>query len=167
LANVASTRALDRAFRRALLIPRVCGVFERLGVGASIWIDGYWAPIHEEPSVVAFELEHDSAARRHEYNQRCIERARRTRATHLGEHAGFSDLFVPIVLGGEARAFLICGPFADTPPTAAAVLVSSADAKGTAPIHSSCITWKSRSRRSCSVRPSSAHSAARSSDWPH
>jgi len=36
----------------------VANVFQMLGVGAAICDGALWRPIHSEPSVTAFELEH-------------------------------------------------------------------------------------------------------------
>jgi AraC-like DNA-binding protein len=47
---------------------------------------------------------------------------KRSRRAHRGEHAGFSDFFVPIVKGPEVVAVLVVGPFARARPTAADVL---------------------------------------------
>jgi AraC-like DNA-binding protein len=117
------TRA-ERAqgLRQALLIPVACKVFENLRVGATLWIEGQWAPIHEEPGVILLEIEHDAFASRIEYNKRCLTRAKRTSTTVLGEHRGFFDLFVPVVQDGEVRAFLITGPFLSRRPTAIEIL---------------------------------------------
>jgi AraC-like DNA-binding protein len=111
-----------QVFRQALLIPVACKVFENLRVGATLWIEGQWAPIHEEPSVILLELQHDVFASRIEYNKRCLTQARRTGTTVLGEHRGFCDLFVPVVRDGEVRAFLITGPFVRQRATATEIL---------------------------------------------
>jgi len=109
-----------------VLIPSACKVLQDLGVSASICFEGfgyaYWHPFSEHPSVVAFEMEHGRVNDRFEYNDRHLRRARRERSTVVGRHAGFYDLFVPIIVAGEPWAYVVTGPFATARPTSADIL---------------------------------------------
>src|SRR5450432_463685 len=108
--------------QHALLVPLFCKLFQDLRVSASLWIDGYWAPVHEQPSVVTFELEHGVLLERGAHNERCFERARKKKTSIIGEHAGFSDMFVPVTEGRQIRAFIVTGPFATARPTSTDIL---------------------------------------------
>jgi AraC-like DNA-binding protein len=110
------------AFQRAILIPAYCKIFEDLRVASSMWVDGYWASIHGEPNVTAFELEHGVLLERGPHNERCFERARRERSTVIGQHAGFHDMFVPVCEGRRVRGFVVTGPFAIAHPTSTDIL---------------------------------------------
>src|SRR5260221_12705945 len=113
-------------FPETVLIPSACEVLQDLGVSASICFEGhgyaYWHPFSEHPSVVAFEMEHGRVNDRFEYNDRCMRRARREKSTVVGSHAGFYDLFVPIIVAGEAWAYVVTGPFTTARPTSADIL---------------------------------------------
>jgi AraC-like DNA-binding protein len=107
----------------SLLVPLVTSIFEGLRVSASVWEHGQeWWAIHNEPSLQGFEIEHDNRRQRDRYNTRCLEAARTTGTVVRGEHAGYSDLFVPILVGGRATAILVVGQFATARPTSADVL---------------------------------------------
>jgi AraC-like DNA-binding protein len=110
------------ALKHTLLIPPFCKVFQDLKVSASLWVDAYWSSIHGEPNVVTFELEHGVLLERGPHNERCFERSRRERATVIGEHAGFHDMFVPICEGARVRGFVVTGPFATVRPTSTDIL---------------------------------------------
>jgi AraC-like DNA-binding protein len=92
--------------------------FEELRVSVSIQWGGTWRAIHWMPSVNAFEVERGNALLRYAYNERCLARARAGRRPVLGRHAGFCDIFVPIVVGPAVDRVLVAGPFAVAPPTA-------------------------------------------------
>jgi AraC-like DNA-binding protein len=113
-------------FPEAGLIPSACKVLQDLGVSASICFEGhghaYWAPFQEHPNVLAFEMEHGKLGDRYEYNERCLRRARRLKSTVVGKHAGFCDLFVPIIVEDEVWAYVVTGPFATSRPTSADIL---------------------------------------------
>ncbi|HEV8245064.1 MAG TPA: hypothetical protein VGP93_04825, partial [Polyangiaceae bacterium] len=100
----------------------ITGVFGALRVSASVQNQGSWWAIHRELSVGPFEIEHGLEAERYAYNTRNLSQARRQRRIIRGEHAGYSDLFVPIVAAHEAVAVLVVGPFALARPTSADIL---------------------------------------------
>ena len=106
----------------SLLAPIAGYGFRALGVSASIWEHGKdWFPIHIEPGVTAFEVEHDRAHDRNAYNGRMFACVLARPTSMWGEHGGFSDLFVPIVMEGKVSAVLVTGPVAKDRPTAARV----------------------------------------------
>jgi AraC-like DNA-binding protein len=109
-------------FQRALLIPAFCKVFQDLRVSASLWVDGYWTSIHGEPNVVTFEIEHGVLIERGPHNERGFARARRDRSTAVVKHAGFHDMFVPIVDDAGVHGFVVTGPFATARPTSTELL---------------------------------------------
>jgi AraC-like DNA-binding protein len=111
-------------FGHALLTPVQAFLFESLGLSAAIWLAGDdWFPIHTESSSVSqFESVYDADGTRSAYNGRCFAEVKRTRRPVCGEHAGFSDFFVPIVKGREVVAVLVVGPFGRARPTAAGIL---------------------------------------------
>ena len=110
-------------FGHALLAPLVAHIFRLLGVSAAVWEHGTtWFPIYAEPSVVSFEPEHAVEEERYAYNSRLIEEVLRRKRTIRGEHAGYSDLFVPILVGGQVAGILVTGPFALARPTSVGIL---------------------------------------------
>src|SRR4029078_5647933 len=115
------TRRSD-AFQRALLIPEYCKMFQDLRVSASLWVDGYWSAIYGEPNVSTFEIEHGVLLERGPHNGRCFARARRDRATAIEKHAGFHDMYVPIVNEDGVHGFIVTGPFATARPTSPDIL---------------------------------------------
>jgi AraC-like DNA-binding protein len=66
-------------------------------------------------------MEHGAVDSRWKYNAQCLDRARRTGATVIGEHNGLRDFFVP-VSGKPVRAVVVSGPFARARPTSAELL---------------------------------------------
>ncbi|HEV8247903.1 MAG TPA: AraC family transcriptional regulator [Polyangiaceae bacterium] len=117
-----STKGLGHSF----LAPAVAHVFESLRVSASLWnrAAGSWFPLHHEPSVLDFEVEHGKDFERGPYNERLFAQAAEKRTSIRGEHAGYSDLFVPILLGERRAAVLISGPFSVARPTSSGILAS-------------------------------------------
>jgi AraC-like DNA-binding protein len=110
-------------FGHALLAPTVSHIFELLRVQAAIWEHGLeWMPLHDVPSVAAFELEHGKERERDQYNGRQLREVLRRKATVRGEHAGCADLFVPIVARGGVLAVLVTGPFMLARPSATQIL---------------------------------------------
>ncbi|HEV8246145.1 MAG TPA: hypothetical protein VGP93_10275, partial [Polyangiaceae bacterium] len=106
-----------------LLSPLVVHTFVELGVAVSLWMTGdYWYPLHELRNVSDVEYEHGAAPRRWAYNFRSFAEVRREKRPLRAEHAGFYDLFVPLLESGEVRGILVAGPFAVAPPTSAALL---------------------------------------------
>ena len=107
----------------SLLAPVVTGVFQTLGVAASLWEqDHEWLALYAEPGVTQFEAEHGIESQRGRYNARNRALALKTRKPVRGEHAGFSDFFVPIVVRDKVIALLVTGPFSLKRPTCASIL---------------------------------------------
>jgi AraC-like DNA-binding protein len=109
-------------FGHALLAPVVAQTFQALRVSAAVWEHAFqWFPIHTAPTPYSFEEAHGMDRERVRYNYRLLARAAREKRTVRGEHAGFSDLFVPIVASGKAIAILVTGPFSLARPSATQV----------------------------------------------
>jgi AraC-like DNA-binding protein len=107
----------------ALLAPLVTYAFRALRVSAALWEHGFeWFPIHDEPNVQSFEHQHGVGQKRYEYNARSFAQVLERKHSVRGQHAGYSDLFAPILVAGQVAAILVTGPFALTRPTRAAVL---------------------------------------------
>jgi AraC-like DNA-binding protein len=105
--------------RHGILIPPACKIFEDLGVGGSLIFEGVWYPIHGRADLLNYEIEHGRISERYEYNDRCFGRAERERSSVLGQHRGFSDLFVPVGSSDRMRALLVVGPFGTAWPSGA------------------------------------------------
>jgi AraC-like DNA-binding protein len=109
-------------FGHALLASVMTYAFDDLRISASLWERGQgWLPLRIHPSTVPFELEHGVEGR-NEYNDRCIARVLETKKVVRGEHQGYTDLFVPIRVGGSVEAIIITGPFLRARPTGASIL---------------------------------------------
>jgi hypothetical protein len=106
----------------ALWAAGVTSIFQMLRLSAAITDGWLWRPIHNEPSVTGFELEHGVEVERERYNAEAIAKVQRTLRPVLGHHAGFSDWFVPIVVGGRLSAILVTGPFARQRPSSSDTL---------------------------------------------
>jgi AraC-like DNA-binding protein len=107
----------------ALITPAAAHAFETLRVGASINEETQWHAIHGPPiKVINFETAHGRERERELYNDRSIAQARRTGKPVLGQHAGFSDFYVPIVERDQVYAVLVVGPFATRRPTSSDLL---------------------------------------------
>jgi AraC-like DNA-binding protein len=115
---------------RAFLAPAIANIFEELRISAALreggpWTTsaGGWRAIHvEERSLSSFEIEHGLEAGRAKYDLGCMNRAHRQKTIVRGEHAGLSDLFVPVTVGGRSVAVLATGPFVRARSTSADVL---------------------------------------------
>ncbi|HEV8246305.1 MAG TPA: AraC family transcriptional regulator, partial [Polyangiaceae bacterium] len=112
-----------------LLAPVVANAFDDLRVGVALRVplgrppgNDFWYPIHGVPAVSTFELEHGVGGRRWAYNARCFAEVERTRKGVLGEHAGFKDLFVPVLDASGVHGILVTGPFALTRPNSSDLL---------------------------------------------
>ena len=106
----------------ALLSVVVANIFQTLRVSATVWEHGTdWFPIHAEPSPAAFDSEHGKESERNAYNIRQFAAVARRKKTVRGQHGGYSDLFVPIVIRREVVGILVTGPFALLPPTTARI----------------------------------------------
>src|SRR5450432_1355997 len=111
--------------RPAMLAPSATNVFEWLDIGLTLWERGGWHEIHERPyalDVLGFELEHGVEAERLTHNRQSLLKARRSKETVVAKHAGFTDLFVPVCVGGRVDGVLVAGPFATERPRSADVL---------------------------------------------
>jgi len=105
-----------------LLAPVVAYAFTALRVSATLWEHGQdWLPIHTAPSIHSFELEHGVEGRGN-YNYRCCSKVMRERRIVRGEYGGWSDFFVPILVGKVVVAVLVVGPFVLERPTTARIL---------------------------------------------
>jgi AraC-like DNA-binding protein len=107
------------------LAPVAIHAFEVLDMAVTVWERGQWLEIRERPdeaSLMGLEMEHGRAIERTAYNMRSLGLACRRKQSVIGRHGGFSDLFVPISIGGRAESVLVTGPFATERPTSASVL---------------------------------------------
>jgi AraC-like DNA-binding protein len=115
-----------RGFGHSLVTPVATAVFRTLRVWASLTDGNYWWPLywplHAEPNVANFEDEHRLQGDRGAYNRRIFTKARRTRSIVVSERAGYFDLVVPVVAGGEVEAMIVTGPIARSRPTAEQIL---------------------------------------------
>jgi len=106
-----------------LITPVVIKLFDELRISVAINTErDQWHPFHESPDVTTFEYEHGVAARRWKYNGKCFKLASKDGRPIIGEHAGFRDLFVPVLAGRTVRGMLVAGPFATSRPTSAEIL---------------------------------------------
>jgi AraC-like DNA-binding protein len=111
----------------AILAPIVTNLFEELRVSAALHVAATphsfdeWFPIRQERDVIGFEFLHDKDQHRWRYNARCLRKARRN-VVVLGEHAGFSDFWVPVGKIADSWGTLVVGPFATRRPTSGDVL---------------------------------------------
>jgi AraC-like DNA-binding protein len=109
----------------ALLSVIVANIFQTLRISATIWEHGAdWFPVHAEPSPGAFESEHGREGDRNAYNGRMFAEVQRTKKITRGDHGGFSDLFVPILIRGKVAGIVVTGPFARSRPTSVHILQS-------------------------------------------
>jgi AraC-like DNA-binding protein len=110
-------------FGHSLLTPLLANVFGMLGIAVTLFRDGEWLPIHSvSPNIIRFETEHGLSAQRNAYNERLFAAVHKMRAAVRGEHAGYADVFVPVVVRKDAIGILVAGPFATAAPTADGVL---------------------------------------------
>jgi AraC-like DNA-binding protein len=107
-----------------LWAPGAAHVFQQLGVGAAITDGTLWRAIYVEPNVTGFEREHGLQQSRNEYNRRCLAEVLRKRGPVLGEHAGFSDWFVPVLVKERVAAVVVSGPFLSSQPTSTSILAN-------------------------------------------
>jgi AraC-like DNA-binding protein len=116
------THRVPSGFGHPLLVPVVASYFAKLRVAASVSDGRFWWRIHDEPDVTPFELEHGRDKDRSGYNATQLTEVRRQKRTIRAEHAGYTDLFVPILARGRAQGVLVTGPFATARPTGTDVL---------------------------------------------
>jgi AraC-like DNA-binding protein len=110
-------------FGHALLSPIVTHIFRSLRVSASLWEHGNeWFTLHTEPNVSSFEYRYEVGEQRFAYNGRLWTDVLRRKKAVLGTHAGYSDLFAPVIARGQVAAILVTGPFALSRPTGVDVL---------------------------------------------
>ncbi|HEV8245501.1 MAG TPA: hypothetical protein VGP93_07025, partial [Polyangiaceae bacterium] len=121
-----------RLKQQALLTPVVASAFGELGIGVSLWIgEDQWYPIHSELGVMHFEFDFGVIPRRWVYNERAFQRVLSERKMHASEHAGFWDLFVPVLHGSEVLGVFVAGPFARQRPSSGDVLERWYEISGT------------------------------------
>jgi AraC-like DNA-binding protein len=121
----AREHSVSRGFGHALFAPLRSNLFEHLRVAATVWKHTHlWFPIHDEPSVTKFEGAFGKGSDRDAYNHHHFAEARRRGRPVRGEHAGFSDLFVPLIANGSVEGILATGPFVRKAPTSADILES-------------------------------------------
>jgi hypothetical protein len=96
-----------RARAAAMALPIVAGALDDLEPSVSLKADAAWHPIHVVSNVSALDVLRGVDASRWPYNEASYDRARRQNATVVGEHAGFSDLFVPIADAAGAWGVLV------------------------------------------------------------
>jgi len=94
----------------ALFAPLAARVFADLDIGAAVWRPDRWRDIHMRQNLLDFEAEHGIETERFAYNQRCLARAKKQRATVVAHFAGFTDFFVPVRVNGRTEAVLVTGP---------------------------------------------------------
>src|SRR5690348_5241655 len=113
---------VPRGFGHAILSPIAVTAFRTLRVSASLTDGKFWWPLHTEPNVGMFEVEHAAQRARYAYNDRLTDEARRSRQPSVGEHAGYCDLFVPLVVDDDVEGLIIAGPFVRARPSSTEIL---------------------------------------------
>jgi two-component system, response regulator YesN len=106
----------------ALFAPLAARVFADLDIGAAVWRPDRWRDIHMRQNLLDFETEHGIETERFAYNQRCLARAKKQRATVVAHFAGFTDFFVPVRKNGRTDAVLVTGPLTTARSTSSDVL---------------------------------------------
>ena len=99
-------------------MPGSCGglALESLKVGASINVGVHWWDLCDHSELVEVEeYAHGRETQRWKYNERQFRAVRKQLRPRFGSHAGFSDLFVPLVCNGEVVATIVVGPFSARP----------------------------------------------------
>jgi AraC-like DNA-binding protein len=105
-----------------MLVPLVGSIFQLLGVSASLSNGELWWSIHSEPSLVPFEVGHAVEIARWSYNGKTFAEVQAKKKLVRGTYSGLSDLFVPVLLDGQAATILVAGPFFTSRPSGADVL---------------------------------------------
>jgi AraC-like DNA-binding protein len=106
-----------------LLAPVAANAFGELGITVALWITGdHWSPFHVVPSVIQFEHEHGVGPQRWAHDTLSFAEVYRTRRLVLRQHAGFYDLFVPVLDSNSIPGVLVAGPFSRARPQSADVL---------------------------------------------
>jgi AraC-like DNA-binding protein len=101
----------------------VAQAFAELRISGALWHPpADWNVIHREPNVIAFETEHGQEQLRRPYNEGSFKEVLKTRALVRGKHAGYSDLFVPVLDGSDVCAILVVGPYLTKRPTGAEIV---------------------------------------------
>jgi AraC-like DNA-binding protein len=105
--------------RGAYFTPVLAQYFSMLELTCSlVWIGdrNRWnllVPFAHAPTMVEFEVNHFDQVnvRRQAYNDEHIDRSTELRRLVVGEIAGFSDFFLPVVESDQVTAHMVCGPF--------------------------------------------------------
>jgi AraC-like DNA-binding protein len=101
------------------LAARVPYWFQRIGVALTMVDPRGWHALHAHANTLDFETEYGVEPERWTYNGRLANEVAERRRLLVGEHAGFCDLFVPLLEGDQVRQLLIAGPFLTERPSAA------------------------------------------------
>jgi AraC-like DNA-binding protein len=110
---------LATGFGHALMVSLQSYAFKALRISAAVWSKGTdWFPIHDEPNIGEIELDLGVERERSRYNEAHLQKAWQARVLVRGEHAGYSDLFVPIVARKKTAGILVVGPFSRSQPAA-------------------------------------------------
>ncbi len=104
-------------FGHALMVPVVLGAYRMIGLSGSLYSPCGWWPIHVEPNVIPFELEHGIEGGRKTFNEEHFSQAARQQKTIRGSYSGYAHLFAPIVCDGRMLGVLTTGPIAHARPT--------------------------------------------------
>jgi AraC-like DNA-binding protein len=110
-------------FGHALSSPIVANTLAVMRISGTVWDGVNWWSIHTQPGLRLFEIEHGKGEDRLAYNNRALARVTKQRKTVRGEHGGYYDLFVPIVVDRTVEAVLVVGRFAVERPTAPDILL--------------------------------------------
>jgi AraC-like DNA-binding protein len=106
-----------------LLAPVAANAFGELEISVALWIAGdHWSPFHVVPSVIQFEHQYGLGPARWAEDGRSFAEVYRTRKLLLREHAGFHDLFVPVLDADSIPGVLVAGPFSLARPRSADIL---------------------------------------------
>jgi AraC-like DNA-binding protein len=117
------SNALGHPLGDAAVLATIISTFQEIRVSASLRTPDRWHPFHAVPHVARFELAHGTDMPRWAYNDHYYRRAAREQSAVLGQHAGFSDFFVPVFQGGDVKGMLVVGPLSLGRPTSADLIV--------------------------------------------
>ncbi|HEV8246957.1 MAG TPA: hypothetical protein VGP93_14365, partial [Polyangiaceae bacterium] len=82
------SHTLPHGFGHALMAQTIAPVFKELRVSAAVWDGGEaWWPIHVEPNIADFEVEHGVIEGRHVHNERNLAALRERGEAVKSEHA--------------------------------------------------------------------------------
>ncbi|HEV8245830.1 MAG TPA: hypothetical protein VGP93_08675, partial [Polyangiaceae bacterium] len=102
----------------AALAARVPYWFERIGLALTLVDARGWHALHTQQNTLDFESEYGLEPERWAYNGRMTRAAAARGRAIVGEHAGFFDVFAPVIEAGVVRQLLIAGPLLVERPSA-------------------------------------------------